>query len=164
MAAHLTEESQLAGLPGLRPTLVRWAPPAGARPHLSVGIERLEQVSRSETVLVVSPESAPAPLLDRISDARKAGAALFALDQGDEELDSLVHESLALTPGVAPMSFDAAQHLVSFAAVDPDLEEAAGAWAVSPGGVAVPGRLHGAAGLRTRLSRLLGAISGPQPD
>jgi len=170
MAAHLTEESQLADLPGLMPTLVRWAPPAGARPHLSVGIERLEQVSRSETVLVVSPDAAPERLLDRVADARRAGAAIFALDQGDPELDGLVHESLALRPDEAPMSFDAAQHLVSFAVGEPGLEEAAeragsaDRWPVSPGGIAVPGQPTTPAGLRGKLNRLLEAISGPQPD
>ena len=30
MTAHLEQESQLAGIPGLAPTLVRWAPPADA--------------------------------------------------------------------------------------------------------------------------------------
>ena len=167
MAAHLTEESRLAGLPGLEPTLVRWAPPPGARPHLSIGIDRLEQVSRSETVLVVSPAEAPAPLLERVADARKAGAALFALDQGDPELDGLVHEALALPPDEAPMSFDAAQHLVSFAVGEPDLDllPEAGDWPVSPAGIALPRAASRAAppGLRAKLNRLLNAISGPQP-
>ncbi len=182
MTAHLTEESRLADLPGLMPTLVRWAPPAGARPHLSVGIERLEQVSRSETVLVVSPDAATEPLLERVAGARKAGAAIFALDQGDPELDGLVHESLVVRPDAAPISFDAAQHLVSFAVGDPDLADAAGleraaggpeTWRVSAGGVAVPGWRTtpagqpgpaGPQGLRGKLNRLLGVISGPQPD
>ncbi len=30
LTAHLADESDLAGLPGLAPTLVRWAPPAAA--------------------------------------------------------------------------------------------------------------------------------------
>jgi hypothetical protein len=166
MAAHLTEESRLADLPGLMPTLVRWSPPPGARPHLSVGIERLGQVNRSETVLVVSQDAAPERLLDRVADARKAGAAIFALDQGDPELDGLVHESLILRPGDAPISFDAAQHLVSFAVGEPDLEAAAalGLAARSPGGLAIPGRPSAPPGLRGKLNRVLGAISGPQPD
>jgi len=150
MAAHLTEESRLAGLPGLTPTLVRWSPPPGARPHLSVGIERLEQVSRAETLLVVTQELAPERLLDRVADARKAGAVLFTLDQGDPELDGLAHETLALPPGEAPMSFDAGQHLVSLAVGDPELGAAA-----EP---SAPLRLRG------RLNRLLGTISGPQPE
>jgi hypothetical protein len=147
MAAHLAEESRLADLPCLMPTLIRWSPPAGARPHLSVGIERLEQAGRAETVLVVSPEPAPESLLERVADARRAGAALFALDQGDPELDGLAHESLVLAPEVAPISFDAATHLVSFAVGDPGLAAAAGS-----------------SGLRGRLNRVLGAISGPAAD
>ena len=142
MTAHLADESQFAGLPELMPTLVRWAPPVGAPAHLAVGIDRLEQAGRSETLLVVTPEAAPPALLDRVADARKAGTAIFALDTGDPELDSLAAESLAVRPGVDPVSFDAAQHLVSFGVTDE----------------AVP------AGFRGRLNRLLSAISGPQPD
>jgi hypothetical protein len=140
MTAHLADESQLAGLPELMPTLVRWAPPAGAPPHLAVGVERLEQAGRAETLLVVSPTAAPPALLDRVADARKAGTAIFALDAGDPDLDGLAAESLAVRPG--PLSFDAAQHLVSFNVTEE-----------TP-----------AAGWRGRLDRLLGAISGPQPD
>jgi hypothetical protein len=141
MTAHLADESRLAGLPELMPTLVRWAPPAGARPHLAVGIERLERAGRAETLLVVSPTAAPSALLDRVADARKAGAAIFALDAGDPDLDGLAAESLAVRPGQDPVSFDAAQHLVSFGVTE---------------GTA-------ATGWRGRLDRLLGAISGPQP-
>src|SRR5579859_804101 len=37
-AAHLDDESRLAGLPELAPTLIRWNPPPGAPAHLSVGM------------------------------------------------------------------------------------------------------------------------------
>lgn len=114
MTAHLADEAQLADLPGLMPTLVRWAPPPGAPPHLSVGLQRLEQAGRSETLLVVG-EPAPEALLERVADARKAGSSILALDQGDPELEYLVHESLTIRPTEAPVSFDGAQHLVSFA-------------------------------------------------
>jgi hypothetical protein len=174
MAAHLTEESRLANLPGLMPTLIRWAPQPGAPSHLSVGLDRLEQASRAETVLVVSPDAAPEQLLDRVADARKAGAAIFALDQGDPELDQLVHESLALRQDEAPISFDAAQHLVSFAVAEPDPGQSPGeisdlaawpdAWQLSSDRL-VPGSQAATppAGLRGKLNRLLGTISGPQP-
>jgi hypothetical protein len=33
LAAHLDQESRLAGIPGLAPTLVRWSPPPGAPAH-----------------------------------------------------------------------------------------------------------------------------------
>jgi hypothetical protein len=145
MTAHLADESRLAGLPELEPTLVRWAPPPGAAPHLSVGIDRLSQAGRSETLLVVSAQAAPVPLLERVADARRAGSAVFALDGGDPELDALAHEALAVHPADAPVSFDGAQHLVSLAIGEDG--------AFSP---AEPPRT------RRTLSRLLDMLSGPQ--
>jgi hypothetical protein len=143
LTAHLDQESQLAGLPGLSPTLVRWAPPPGSPPHLSVGLARLESARRGETLFVVSADAAPAGLLERVHDARKLGATILALDQDDPELDQMAHEVLAVPPEQAPFSFDAAQHLVSMAAGQPQ-RPAAG-------------------GLRDRLARLLDAVSGPPP-
>lgn len=140
LAAHLDQESRLSGIPGLKPTLVRWSPPQGAPPHLAVGLGRLEEARRGETLFVVSPDAAPVPLLERVHDARKVGATILALDAGDPELDDMAHEYLAVAPGLAPVSFDAAQHLVSAAAGEP-----------------APGRT----GLRSRLARLLDAVSGP---
>jgi hypothetical protein len=116
LAAHLDQESRLSGIPGLTPTLVRWSPPTGAPPHLAVGLGRLEEARRGETLFVVSSDAAPAPLLERVHDARKVGATILALDAGDPELDDMAHEYLAVAPGLAPFSFDAAQHLVSAAA------------------------------------------------
>ena len=138
LAAHLDQESRLAGIPGLAPTLVRWSPPPAAPPHLRVGLTRLEAARRGETLFVVSPEAAPPPLLERVHDARRAGATILALDAGDPELDDMAHEYLAVPPGLAPVSFDAAQHLVSAATGEP------------------PART----GLRGRLARLLDAVSG----
>ena len=71
LAAHLDEESRLAGIPELAPTLVRWAPPPDAPPHLRIGVERLETAGRGESLLVVSPQAAPDPLLERVHDARR---------------------------------------------------------------------------------------------
>lgn len=139
LAAHLDQESRLSGIPGLTPTLVRWSPPPGAPPHLAVGLGRLEQARRGETLFVVSPYAAPAPLLERVHDARKVGATILALDAGDPELDDMAHEYLAVAPGLAPFSFDAAQHLVS---------AAAGELSASRGGV------------RAALARFLDAVSG----
>jgi hypothetical protein len=139
LAAHLDEESRFAGIPELAPTLVRWNPPPDAPRHLSVGLARLEAARRGESLLVVSPQAAPGPLLERISDARKAGATILALDRGDRQLEEMAHEALAVEPA-APLSFDAAQHLVSAAA----------------GERAEPGK-----GLRARLARFLDTVSGP---
>jgi hypothetical protein len=140
LAAHLDEESRLAGIPELAPTLVRWAPPPDAPPHLRIGVERLETAGRGESLLVVSPQAAPDPLLERVHDARRCGATILALDRGDKQLDEMAHEALVVTPGAAPLSFDAAQHLVSAAA-----GERAGP------------------GFRARLARLLDTVSGPAP-
>jgi hypothetical protein len=141
MAAHLEEESRYAGLPELAPTLIRWAPPPEAPPHLRVGIDRIQRAGRAETLLVVGSDAAPDALLERVADARRAGAAIFALDQGDDELDSIAHESLAVRPALDPVSFDGAQHLVSMAVGDPV-------------GAARRGNV------RDRLARLLNAVSG----
>lgn len=159
MTAHLADESRLAGIPELAPTLIRWAPPAGAPAHLRVGIERLEAATREETLLVVAPEIAPEELLERIDDARRTGATILALDRGDPELDALAHEALAVPAGTSPLSFDAAQHLVS-AAVGEPLAPTDRPYR-RPGGHSagpVPGRGRV---LRSRLAQLLDAVSGP---
>lgn len=142
MTAHLADEARLAGIPELEPTLVRWKPPPGAAPHLSVGLDRLQAATRGETLLVVSGRPASGALLDRVHDVRRTGATVFALDRGDPELDGLAHEALAVPEADTPLSFDAAQHLVSATVGD-----------TAP----VPGR---PAGLRGRLARLLDAVSG----
>ncbi|HKD88822.1 MAG TPA: hypothetical protein VKB62_09855 [Streptosporangiaceae bacterium] len=168
MTAHLADESRLAGIPELAPTLIRWKPEPGAPAHLSVGVDRLRAATRAETLLVVSGQLAPAELLERVHDVRRAGATVFALDQDDPELDGLAHESLPVHPGAAPMSFDAAQHLVSSSvAEDGDtvgLRLAARRLADDPAyRHAIPAE-GGKASLRTRLARLLDAVSGPQSD
>ncbi|GHH63106.1 hypothetical protein GCM10017673_03410 [Streptosporangium violaceochromogenes] len=139
LAAHLSDEARLSGLSQLAPTLVRWAPAPDAPAHLRVGLERLEQARRGETLFVVTEERAPDPLLERVGDARRVGATILALDGGDPELEGLAHEALAVPPP-APLSFDGAQHLISMAA----------------------GETGRRPGLRDRLARLLERVSGPQ--
>jgi hypothetical protein len=142
LAAHLDDESRLSGIPELVPTLVRWNAPLNAPPHLRVGLERLEAARRGETLFVVTPENAPSPLLERVSDARRVGATILALNQGDRELDRLAHETLTVPAVTAsPVSFTVAQHLVSAAA-----------------GERVP---HPRLGVRQRLAHLLDVVSGP---
>jgi hypothetical protein len=138
-AAHLDDESRFAGLPELAPTLVRWHPPPGAPAHLSVGLARLGDAGRGDSLVVVSPQAAPDPLLERVSDARRSGATILALDRGDGRLTGMAHEALTVAPS-APLSFDAVQHLVSAATGE---------------GIAPPRRL------RARLARLLDAVAGP---
>jgi hypothetical protein len=97
--------------------------------------------------LVVGSDAAPDALLERVADARKAGAAIFALDRGDEELESLAHESLAVRPDLDPVSFDGAQHLVSLAVGEADDPGRAGQLRLGD--------------VRGKLARLLNAVSGP---
>jgi hypothetical protein len=138
-AAHLDDESRLAGLPGLAPTLVRWNPPPGAPAHLSVSLTRLRDAGRGDSLVVVSPQAAPDGLLERVCDARKGGATILALDRGDPRLGGVAHEALTVAP-TAPLTFDAAQHLVSAAAGE---------------------RVERPRRLRARLARLLEGVSGP---
>jgi hypothetical protein len=178
LTAHLDEESRLSGIPELMPTLVRWQPPDGAPPHLRVGLERLEAARRGETVFVVTPSTAPVPLLERVSDARRVGATIFALDQGDPELDALAHEAMSIAPGpgVPVMSFGAAQHLISAACgeLGGDGEVAGEEFGVASqaardGRTARPGTpgyqryRPGVRGLRDRVAHLLDLVSGPNP-
>jgi hypothetical protein len=160
LTAHLDDESRLSGIPELMPTLVRWEVPGSAPPHLRVGLERLEAARRGETVFVVTPATAPVPLLERVSDARKDGATIFALDQGDPELDALAHEAMTIAPGPGVpgmLSFGAAQHLISAACGELGQDG-------EPGRPGTPGYQRyrpGVRGLRDRVARLLDAVSGP---
>lgn len=177
MAAHLADESRLAEIPELEPTLIRWAPPAGAPAHLRISIERLRAATREETLLVVSPAQVPAELLERLSDVRRKGATILALDRGDPELGALAHEALAVPAETSPLSFDAAQHLVSAAAGEPYgprqvshrglLASMSAMSAMSDGPASVKGPTAGrhatassGHSLRSRLAQLLDAVSG----
>jgi hypothetical protein len=147
LAAHLDDESRFNAIPELAPTLVRWTPPADAPPHLRVGLDRLAATRRGETLLVVTEEAAPVPLLERVDDARRSGATILAVDTGDRELDGLAHDTLVVPAQERLVTFDGAQHLVSAAAGEP----------MSAGPAGRPG-------LRDRLARLLDALGGPAPD
>jgi hypothetical protein len=154
LTAHLDEESRWSGMPSLAPTLVRWQPPAGAPAHLAVGLDRLEQAGKGETVFVVAPDVPPASLLERVSDARHDGAVILTLDGGDRELQSLAHDALVvpgghrtengmiLPEGLPPVSFDLVSHLVSVSAGEG------------------PSQLR--RGVRARLAQLLDTLSGPR--
>jgi hypothetical protein len=104
LTAHIDDEVTRAGLPDLRPSLVRWSPPADAPPHLSIGLDRLRDVGRGESLVVVSEEQPDSSLLERVHDVRRRGATVFSIDNGDADLASLSHESLV--PGLlVPTSF-----------------------------------------------------------
>jgi hypothetical protein len=94
LTAHLDDELHRAGVEDIRPSLVRWAPPPGAPPHLAIGLDRLRDAGRGESLLVVAEENPAETLLERISDVRRRGTTIFSIGNGDQELTSLSHESL----------------------------------------------------------------------
>jgi hypothetical protein len=171
LTAHLDEESRLSGIEELVPTLVRWQVPAGAPEHLRVGLDRLEAARRGETLFVVTPTTAPVPLLERVSDARRLGATIFALNQGDPELDGLAHEAMSLQPGPGVpggLTFGMAQHLVSAACGElgggrGEFGVASAARQAATGTPAYQRYRPGVRGLRDRVARLLDVVSGPVP-
>ncbi|GAA0615497.1 hypothetical protein GCM10009547_16780 [Sporichthya brevicatena] len=150
LAAHLDTEAELAGVAELAPVLVRHAVPAGAPPHLAVDLRRLAAVRRGETLLVAAADTPGEATLERVADARRAGATVFALDAGDRDLAGLAHDRLSIGEDglvadglIVPVGdgFEVASHLVSTAAGQP-----------------LPRR-----GVRARLASALEVISGPAP-
>lgn len=152
LAAHLDDEARFSGMSQLSPTLVRWAPPPQAPPHLSVTMRRLEETSRGETVFVVAPDAAPETLLERVADARRIGATILSIDDGDDDLGSLVHDRIVvpMSSGTdivvtsempAEVDIDTVQHLVSVAA----------------------GENVSRRSMRDRVARMLERMSGPAP-
>ncbi|MEV0576643.1 MULTISPECIES: hypothetical protein [unclassified Streptomyces] len=145
LAAHLVDESTWSGLPELTPTLVRHRVEPGDPAHLAVGLGRIETAGRGETLLVVVPERPGEGLLERVHDARRAGATVLSLDNGDPEVRGLAHEALSVTGG-DDVDLDTVQHLVSAAAGE--------------NSAPVPrGRLR----FRDRLSRLADQLTAPPP-
>ncbi|MGW5660984.1 hypothetical protein ACWEWG_12915 [Streptomyces sp. NPDC003758] len=145
LAAHLADEAAWSGTPELSPTLVRHAARASDPAHLAVGPGRLSAARRGETLLVVSPAAPGAGLLERVHDARRAGATVLALDAGDPDLTALAHESLTV-PEETDLDLDTVQHLVSAAAGENRLP-------------APRGRRR----FRDRLSRLAEQLTEPPP-
>ncbi|MFG2781519.1 hypothetical protein ACGFY7_27190 [Streptomyces prunicolor] len=145
LAAHLVDEAAWSGTPELAPTLVRHDARPSDPAHLAVGLGRIEAARRGETLLVVSPEGPGDPLLERVSDARRAGATVLSLGSENRELASLAHESLAVPEGT-DLDLDTVQHLVSAAAGENVLP-------------AVRGRRR----FRDRLSRLTEQLTAPPP-
>jgi hypothetical protein len=145
LAAHLDTEAGLAGLPQLSPTLVRHQVPDGAPPHLAVPLDRLVAARKGEAVLVVAPDEPGVPLLERVDDARRRGAAILTVAEGEDtsgELLSLSHEALLVPEnGVVP-GFDAAQHLLAVSAGEPERR----------------------GGFRDRLTALIDQITGGSAD
>ncbi len=165
LAAHLVDEAAWSGLPALAPTLVRHRVQPGEPPHLSVGLGRLEAARRGHTLLVVAPGEPGEGLLERVHDARRAGATVLSLDGGDPDLATLAHDALSVPGGsaaeapprgsprtesggdVSEMDLDTVQHLVSAAAGENSLPAQRG-----------PRRF------RDRLARLADQLTAPPPS
>ncbi|WP_329386242.1 hypothetical protein OG625_27305 [Streptomyces sp. NBC_01351] len=165
LAAHLVDEAAWSGLPELAPTLVRHHVLPGEPPHLSVGLSRLEAARRGHTLLVVAPQEPGEGLLERVHDARRAGATVLSLDGGDPDLGMLAHDALSVPDGAAMgappwgsprtesgggsrgMDLDTVQHLVSAAAGENSLPVQRG-----------PRRF------RDRLARLADQLTAPPPS
>ncbi|MFF1922644.1 hypothetical protein ACFVW8_18990 [Streptomyces sp. NPDC058221] len=145
LAAHLVDESTWSGLPELTPTLVRHRVEPGAPAHLAVGLGRIEAAGRGETLLVVVPRSPGEGLLERVHDARRAGATVLSLDNGDPEVRGLAHEALSVADG-DDVDLDTVQHLVSAAAGENSAPVA-----------------RGRRRFRDRLSRLADQLTAPPP-
>lgn len=116
LTAHLADAARWRSLPSLQPTLVRWSVPPGAPPHLSVGIDAVPSAARGTTLLVAAPTPASEGLLERLDDARRGGATVFALHPGTGPLDELAHESLPL-PQLMPAleGLETASHVLTVA-------------------------------------------------
>ncbi|MGN5636871.1 hypothetical protein [Streptomyces sp. AC154] len=145
LAAHLVDESTWSGLPELAPTLVRHRVAPGDPAHLAVGLGRIEAAGRGATLLVVAPRSPGEGLLERVHDARRAGATVLSLDNGDPEVRGLAHEALSVAGG-DEVDLDTVQHLVSAAAGE--------------NSAPVP---RGRRRFRDRLSRLADQLTAPPP-
>ncbi|MET8414473.1 hypothetical protein ACWD7C_03920 [Streptomyces sp. NPDC005134] len=145
LAAHLVDESTWSGLPELTPTLVRHRVEPGDPAHLAVGLGRIEAAGRGETLFLVAPERPGDGLLERVHEARRAGATVLSLDNGDPEVRGLAHETLAVTCR-DDVDLDTVQHLVSAAA----------------GENSVPAP-RGRQRFRDRLSRLADQLTAPPP-
>ncbi|MGW5862543.1 hypothetical protein ACWFRJ_10285 [Streptomyces sp. NPDC055239] len=149
LAAHLVDEAAWSGTPELTPTLVRHRVGEGDPAHLSTGLGRIEAARRGETLLVVAPDTPAEPpgagLLERVHDARAAGATVLALGSGHGDLRAMAHEALAV-PESPELDLDMVQHLVSAAAGENSLPAA-----------------RGRRRLRDRLSRLADQLTAPPP-
>ena len=136
-AAHLDDAARFSAQPHLAPTLVRHHIPPGAAPHLAVNLNRIQTAARGETVLLVAPTPTSDDLLNRIADARRAGAVILTIAGGNQDLADIAHDTLilnqadTLTPAPAPeasldLIVDATEHLVSLSTRDATLPSIGG--------------------------------------
>lgn len=150
LAAHLVDEAAWSGRPELAPLLVRHQVRPGDPAHLAVGLGRLQGAGRGETLLLVAPERPDGGLLERVHDARRAGATVLSLGSGDAEVTGLAHDALTVAApepdGAEGIDLDMVQHLVSAAAGENSLPST-----------------RGRRRFRDRLSRLADQLTSPPP-
>jgi hypothetical protein len=163
LAAHLDDESRISGIAQLQPTLVRWSPPPDAPAHLAVTMARLEAARRGETVFVVAPDAPPESLLERVSDARRIGATVLSIDDGDDDLAGLAHDRLVVPSAstqrlvVASELPDDIDDFVDVGVGDVDIDTVSHLVSVAAGeNVSRPS-------MRDRIARMLDRVSGPPP-
>jgi hypothetical protein len=163
--AHMADEARWARLPELEPTLVRWSVPPSAPSHLSVPLERLEAARRGETLMVVTIEQAPDPLLERVADARKVGATILTMDSGDPDLADLAHDALVLPQGVEAGNAGRDTEQDDIEETSAGLESPLVTFELGQHIVPVAAGDQGSAGRRkqSRLARFLDVIAGPAP-
>ncbi len=163
--AHMADEARWARLPELEPTLVRWSVPPSAPSHLSVPLERLEAARRGETLMVVTIEQAPHPLLERVADARKVGATILTMDSGDPDLAGLAHDALVLPQGVKAGNAGRDTEQDDIEETSAGLESPLVTFELGQHIVPVAAGDQGSAGRRqqSRLARFLDVIAGPAP-
>lgn len=110
LTAHLSDAARWGGLPGPPPALVRRHVPEGAPPHLSIGLDAVHRAGRGARVLIAAPTAADDLLLERLDDARRHGATLYALHDADRTLENLAHEALVI-PEIGGL--DTATHVLT---------------------------------------------------
>lgn len=96
---------------------------------------------------MVAPREPGEGLLERVHDARRAGATVLSLDGGDPDLRVLAHDVLSVPDGAAELDLDTVQHLVSAAAGE--------------NGIPVQ---RGPRRFRDRLARLADQLTAPPPS
>ncbi|WP_329032858.1 hypothetical protein OIE71_09240 [Streptomyces sp. NBC_01725] len=172
LAAHLVDEAAWSGRPELAPLLVRHRVRPADPAHLAVGLGRLEGAGRGETLLLVAPERPDGGLLERVHDARRAGATVLSLGTGDPEVVGLAHDALTITPAVReegaegasgePCDEEADEGEADGAASGVDLDMVQHLVSAAAGENSLPAT-RGRLGFRDRLSRLADQLTSPPP-
>jgi hypothetical protein len=119
VAAHLDDEATFSGVCSLRPTLLRWQPPTSGPAHLRVSVDELTRSGRGRAVLVVAPDALAETELERLADARRAGATLLAVSGAHEhtgDLADLAHECAVVDASHGLEDVGLASHLVTVSA------------------------------------------------